>query len=152
MPAGSYGMVGPLRCCRLRDSRHYDRRVSLLPAARRVPWIVPVALVWALAGCGHTERVGADRTLRVALSEYRLNPQRATASAGELTIVARNYGRLTHNLVVFRDGRSQGATKPLAPGQTGVLKLVLTPARYQLASTILSDQALGEYGTLAVTR
>jgi hypothetical protein len=111
-----------------------------------------VTCVALLGGCSHTRVLGADRTLRIALSEYRLNPQSARVSAGVLTIDVRNYGRLAHNLVVSENGRMTGSTQPLYPGQSTQLSLNLAPGTYSMASTILSDQALGAYGTLHVTR
>jgi plastocyanin len=108
-------------------------------------------LVSALSGCGHTQQVGADRTLSVGLTEYRLNPQSAHVGAGTLTLLVRNYGRLTHNLVISMNGQATASTRPLAPGQSTTLTVSLTAGSYQMASTILSDQALGEYGTITVT-
>ena len=72
------------------------------------------------------------------------------AASGPLTIVVHNDGRLTHDLVITQDGRQTASTEPLAPGQTTDLVATLTPGRYLMASTILSDQALGAYGTLDV--
>jgi hypothetical protein len=105
----------------------------------------------SLAGCSHTQAVGSDRTLQVALTEYRLNPQSVRVSAGPLTVLVHNYGRLTHNLVVSLNGQAAGATRPLWPGQDAAITVMLAPGTYVMASTILSDQALGEYGTLKVT-
>ena len=102
-------------------------------------------------GCGHTTVVGSDRTLQLALSEYRLNPQSVRVKSGPVTIVVHNYGRLTHNLVISQNGQWAGATKPLAPGQSTELSVTLPPGTYLMSSTILSDEALGEYGTLTVT-
>jgi plastocyanin len=110
-----------------------------------------VVLSCAAAGCGHTEHVGSDRTLRIAVNEYRLNPDTVSVNAGALTMVVRNYGRLTHNLVISDNGTNEGSTQPIPPGQTAVLTLTLGPGKYQMASTILSDQALGAFGTLTVT-
>lgn len=104
-----------------------------------------------LAGCSHIQTVGGDRTLRVALSEYRVKPQDVRASAGELIIYVHNYGRLTHDLVISQHGQTIGSTTPLFPGQSTELTVELSPGRYSMASTILSDQALGAYGTLIVT-
>ena len=42
------------------------------------------------------------------------------------------------------------STKPIAPGQTAQLDAALPPGHYLMASSILSDQALGAYGTLIV--
>jgi hypothetical protein len=101
-------------------------------------------------GCGHTDRVGSARMLVVALTEYRVNPKAATVPAGPLTIVVHNYGRLSHNLVVAQSGQTAGSTKAIAPGQSGLIVLSLTKGTYTMASTLLSDTALGEYGTLKV--
>jgi hypothetical protein len=115
----------------------------------RVAAAVTFALV--LSACSHVHVIGADRTLRLALTEYRLRPQDIRMRAGLLTIFVHNYGRLTHNLVLSISGSSAGSTGPLLPGQSTELSLYLTPGHYLMASKILSDQALGEYGTLTGT-
>jgi hypothetical protein len=107
-------------------------------------------LALAVAGCGHVAHVGSGGSLQIALNEYRVTPQAVQTSAGTLTLVVHNYGRLTHDLVITRDGRQAAATEPLAPGQTTDLVTSLTPGQYLMSSTILSDQALGAYGTLKV--
>lgn len=112
--------------------------------------IASLAVAWACAGCSHTRQVGANRTLELALTEYRLNPDDVSTSDGLLAIVVHNYGRLTHNLVVSANGQSVAGTKPIPPGQTAELDLDLAPGTYLMASTILSDEALGAYGTLTV--
>jgi uncharacterized cupredoxin-like copper-binding protein len=124
----------------------YDRR-----RMRRATLAALVCAV-ALPACSHVHVVGADRTLSVALTEYRLRPQDVRVSAGPLSIFVHNYGRLTHNLALSIDGLGAGSTPPLLPGESTELVVYLTPGRYTMASTILSDQALGEYGTLTVTR
>jgi uncharacterized cupredoxin-like copper-binding protein len=112
---------------------------------------VLLALASLSSGCGHAVEVGGDRTLQVSLSEYHVLPQSVRVSAGSLTIVVHNYGRLAHNLVLFQNDVSTGATKPIWPGQSAQLTVTLSPGTYLMASTILSDQALGAYGTLTVT-
>jgi hypothetical protein len=109
------------------------------------------ASVALLGGCSSTQVVGADRTLRVSLSEYRITPPSVRVHAGELTILAHNDGRVMHNLVISRDGVVAGATRSVWPGATAEVTITLTAGRYTMASTILSDQALGEYGNLQVT-
>ena len=117
-------------------------RLALIGAA--------LALTLAGAGCGRTQSVGAQRSLNLALTEYRLEPQRVSVSVGALMIVVHNYGRQTHNLVVARGGLPVNATKPIFPGSTAKLTVTLSPGTYLLTSTILSDQVLGLYGTLVV--
>ncbi|HWE31979.1 MAG TPA: cupredoxin domain-containing protein [Solirubrobacteraceae bacterium] len=103
-----------------------------------------------LTGCGRVAAVGPSRTLSVAVTEYRINPQRVTASSGQLTIEVHNYGRLSHNLAVFSGSVEDATTPPISPGQSAELTVNLTPGKYALASTVMSDQALGTYGTLTV--
>jgi hypothetical protein len=109
-----------------------------------------VAAIVLVAGCGNTRVVGAGRTLQVGLTEYRLVPQSAHALAGMLTIVAHNYGRLTHNLTVLMNGQPEGSTAPIPPGGSANLTVYLPKGHYTLASTIQSDQTLGAYGSLIV--
>ncbi|MGI8505954.1 MAG: hypothetical protein ACR2MK_03960 [Solirubrobacteraceae bacterium] len=104
-----------------------------------------------LAACGRTTQVQSDGTLQVALTEYHVAPQSVRAPSGTLTIFVHNYGRLSHDLVISLRGRSEASTQPIPPGETTELIANLTPGKYLLASTILSDQALGAYGTLVVT-
>jgi hypothetical protein len=106
----------------------------------------------SVAGCGAGTRIGTDGTLRIALSEYRVTPQDVHANTGLLTLVVHNYGRLTHDLVITLDGQTEVTTKPIAPGQTEELVTALGPGHYTMASSILSDQALGAYGTLDVSK
>jgi hypothetical protein len=89
---------------------------------------------------------------QVALTEYHLSPQSVRAPAGTVTIFVHNYGRLSHNLVISLDGRPEASTQPIQPGETAELLATLTPGRYLMSSTVLADQALGEYGTLVITR
>jgi hypothetical protein len=103
-----------------------------------------------VVACGKTTTVGTGRTLQIALNEYRVTPQDIRAQTGLLTIFVHNYGRLTHDLVISLDGRAEAATPPIAPGQTTELDAALVPGHYLMASSILSDQALGAYGTLIV--
>lgn len=120
-----------------------------MPGSRSAMLMV-LAIAALVGGCGHSERVGAVRTLEVAVTEYRLNPRTATASAGGLTIIVRNYGRLSHNLVVAQNGQTAGSTKPIPPGQSGVIVLSLTKGTYTMSSTILADSTLGADGTITV--
>jgi Cupredoxin-like domain len=103
------------------------------------------------AGCGSTTHVGSDRTFHLALTEYRVSPQNVQVPSGTVTIFVHNYGRLSHNLVISLNGHPDASTQPIPPGQTSELIATLPPGTYQMASTILADQALGTYGTLTVT-
>jgi hypothetical protein len=104
----------------------------------------------ALAGCGRSTTVRTGQPLQIGLNEYRVTPQDVRAQTGLLTIFVHNYGRLTHDLVISLNGQTEAETTPIAPGQTQELDAALGPGHYLMASSILSDQALGAYGTLTV--
>ena len=79
-----------------------------------------------------------------------MNPQSVSVSSGVLMMLVHNYGRLTHNLVVSENGTSIASTHGIPPGGEAELDLSLAPGSYLMTSTILSDEALGEYGTISV--
>jgi plastocyanin len=116
----------------------------------RIPLALATALVTSstIAACGHTQIVGASRAVHVALTEYRLGPQRVQVGPGRLTIFVKNDGIYTHNLAVTRGSKTLGATQPISPGHRTHLTLTLKKGSYTMTSTMLSDQALGLYGTL----
>jgi hypothetical protein len=117
----------------------------------RAPSLVLFATALSLlAGCGSSHRHSGNETVDVSVSEYRITPRSLHADSGVVTLVIHNNGRLIHNLVLSRDGHSQGSTKPIWPGGSAQLTLSVTKGSYLMASTILSDQALGAYGTLQV--
>ncbi len=122
-----------------------------MPGRRTLIGLMATASLGLLGGCGHTQVIGQDRTLYVALADYRVTPQSVRVRSGPMTIFVHNYGRLTHDLVVSLNGQSIESTRPIWPGQSAELSVSLPPGNYLMASTILSDQALGEYGTLKVT-
>jgi hypothetical protein len=105
-----------------------------------------------LAGCGHTEKVSAGHTLRIGLSEYRLNPSQVHAGPGLITVQVHNYGRLKHDLLISRDGQTTVFVEPLSPGQSTQVMVYFDPGKYSMSSTVLDDNALGTYGTLTVGR
>lgn len=107
-------------------------------------------LALIISSCSHTRTVGRKGTVRVALTEYRLEPQSVSTSARQLTIVVHNYGRMTHNFVLRKGSQPTGKTEPIWPGRTATLSVTVTRGTYLMASTILSDQTLGTFGTLVV--
>jgi hypothetical protein len=108
------------------------------------------ALVAAVSGCGHTVAVGPARTIRLALTEYRVVPQSVLAEPGDLTLIVANDGRLTHNFTITSGDTLVAQTPPIPPGASSELILNLSRGSYVMASTLFSDQALGTYGTLRV--
>lgn len=116
------------------------------------PLLCALLISLALAACGQVTRVHAGRAVEVSLTEYRLTPGDVSVPAGQLSILAHNYGRLTHNFVLTSGKTKVATTKPIPPGQSTWLFVNLAPGSYVMTSNLFSDQALGLYGTLTVTR
>jgi uncharacterized cupredoxin-like copper-binding protein len=127
--------------------------------------LTPLLLVTAAlvaAGCGDVSYSHApDHRVGVRLDEYRVLPEHIQAQAGRVTIVARNSGRLTHNLVVVQFKRPLGdevekqygePTKTLFPGQSGSTTVDLKPGKYRLICTISNHDNLGQWAELKVVR
>ena len=112
--------------------------------------VASAALAAVAAGCSHTVAVGGARTLRLAVTEYRVVPQRVLAEPGQLTLIVANDGRVTHNLAITAAGKVLDQTPPIPPGQSSELIVYLAKGSYVITSTLFSDQALGTYGTLKV--
>lgn len=119
---------------------------------RRSPaiWLAALVATLTFAGCGSTTRIRSGATVRLAVSEYRVAPQRIEVDPGIVTIEVTNTGRLTHDLAITADGRIEATTEPIPPGARASLVADLTRGRYLVASTLFNDQALGAYGTLRV--
>ena len=114
----------------------------------------------ALAGCGSDPPyvAASGHTVSLRLDEYRILPQRVTVPAGRIRIVARNTGRLTHNVAVVQfdrplgeDEEKQYARTPTAhPGDVVRTAVTLRPGKYRLVCTIANHDNLGQYGELKV--
>jgi iron uptake system EfeUOB component EfeO/EfeM len=119
---------------------------------RATKFALLLAAALLVCACSHTEVVGSNRTVQIQLSEYRLQPQSIRVSRGLLTIIVHNHGALDHNLALYQNGQTVDSINPLGPGETSQMTLFLSPGTYSMASTVLSDQSLGAYGTLRVTK
>jgi hypothetical protein len=121
---------------------------------------VLAVLAGALGGCGDDDVYSTDRpVLRVTLDEYRIVPQNVVLKPGRTKLVARNTGRLTHNLVIQipegPDGKPLeipgGRVGTMQPGEAGEpVKVMLRPGTYRLVCTIANHDDLGQYGKLEV--
>jgi plastocyanin len=128
----------------------------------RLTLLLLVTAALAVAGCGDVAYTRApDRRVEVRLDEYRVLPEHIQVTAGRITLVARNTGRLTHNLVVVQFDRPLGdeeekrygePTKTLFSGETGSTTVDLEPGKYRLICTISNHDNLGQYAELKVVR
>jgi uncharacterized cupredoxin-like copper-binding protein len=129
----------------------------------RVTLLLVALAALPAGGCGADVAYtrAADRRVDVRLDEYRVLPERIEVRSGRITFVARNTGRLTHNLAVVQFERPLGdeeekdygePTKTLFPGETGETTVDLKPGKYRLVCTIANHDNLGQYAELKVVR
>jgi len=131
-----------------------------------VPLRAILALLGAAAsvtGCGASTPdpvTDRDGTLQLRLEEYRIVPGAIKVRSGRIRLVARNRGRLTHNVKVEETSDREGATpimyggtETMQPGETAPgVTIRLFPGRYRLVCTIGNHENLGQYAELEVTR
>lgn len=121
-----------------------------------------------LSGCGGSEPdpvLDRDLTLQITLSEYRVEPAnivvQARAYPQRIHIVARDKGKLTHNLLIESQDplaaqgvRSQPVvflrTSTAHPGDTVTADAYLLPGDYRISCSIGNHENLGQYGKLTV--
>jgi uncharacterized cupredoxin-like copper-binding protein len=134
--------------------------MNSMPRRRATLFALLTLCAAPLFGCGREARyVGASgHTVSLRLDEYRVLPQRVTVPAGRVRIIARNVGRLTHNVAVVQfdrplgeDEEKQYARTPTAhPGEVVRTAVNLKPGKYRLVCTIANHDNLGQYGELKV--
>src|SRR5215207_3961599 len=90
----------PMRAAIIRKAMTGGRATPLLG--------VLAALV--VTGCGDDVAYtrAPDRRVEVRLDEYRVLPEHIQVTAGRITLVAHNTGRLTHNLLAVQFNRPLG--------------------------------------------
>lgn len=127
------------------------------PVRRALLGALLAAAVTLGSGCMQASTVRVEsRTVRVTLDEYAIMPQDISVRAGRVEFVARNAGRLTHNLrieVPRERGEpleSLGGVPTAQPGTTERGTVRLEPGTYTMRCTLANHDDLGQYGTLRV--
>jgi plastocyanin len=131
---------------------------AMAPAARLLPVLVAAAAF--LAGCGDPEPEPVENmTIGLRLDEYRIMPQAVSARRGELRLIIRNLGILTHNVAVetIPEIGSEDPVEEIARTATvhegeraEVTFTIDKPGTYRLVCTIANHDDLGQVGTLVV--
>jgi plastocyanin len=123
--------------------------------------LAPLAAVLALTACGEPAPVDVGgSTIELTLDDYRITPQNVRIRAGDapLRLVARNEGRLQHNVKIESLTKTDSAGTPIVlggtptgrPGQTITATVALEPGTYRLVCTLGNHDNLGQYGELVV--
>jgi len=111
-------------------------------------------------GCSDNDPVREDRpVVRVTLDEYAITPQDVSVPSGKVELVARNIGRLTHNLQIEippedpdEQTETLGETPTAQPGTTVSASVNLKPGTYLMRCSLANHDDLGMTGTLVVRK
>lgn len=134
----------------------------MMQRARR--WAVPVAVLaftLVAAACssdgggedtGGSGEPAAPTSLAVSLTDFALNPDRLTATAGQgLVFDVSNDGQSPHTFAVDT-GNGVKETPEISAGSTSTLTVpALEPGDYRIFCTIAGHEDLGMVGTLTVS-
>lgn len=125
--------------------------------ARLVPVLLAAAVV--LGGCGDPKPEPVENmTIGLRLDEYRILPRAVSAPAGELRLIIRNNGTLTHNVAIRTipeigsedDPVEIARTDTVHGGERAEVSFTIEPGTYRLVCTIGNHDDLGQLGTLVV--
>jgi plastocyanin len=130
------------------------------PVRSAAGWLLTALAIALLAGCSDDRREAMPGgVVRVTLDDYAIAPQEVSVRSGRVELVARNVGRVTHNLrVEVPAGDPEEQAKPLAttptaqPGQTVRATVRLRPGTYRMRCSLANHDDLGMYGTILVRR
>ncbi len=127
------------------------------PRARlTVPVACAIAVALVVGGAlaargGEPPAVHAkDGRIAIALRDFRFEPQRVRARAGELTFELHNRGRLAHSFRL-KGKKGEVIEEPsLRPGERRTVTKRLEKGRYRMFDALSNYEELGMYGTLVV--
>jgi len=103
-------------------------------------------------------------TVYVQLGDYWAAPTVSSVHAGKVTFIARNVGRVPHELMVERmpmkfdapmqpnEDAAQGMIDDMAPGHSGRMTMRLRPGTYMLFCNVAGHYAAGQHMTFTVTK
>jgi uncharacterized cupredoxin-like copper-binding protein len=94
---------------------------------------------------------GGAQTVKVAETEYKLDPDNPTVKPGKVSFDVTNDGQMVHSLTV--EGPDGGSTldKDLQPGDSGELTVDLSaPGKYEFFCPIDGQKGLGMVGDITV--
>ena len=94
---------------------------------------------------GADNRAVADSTVAVALSEYKVEPNKTSVNGGSIRFEATNAGEEIHELYVLKAKNGGydvvGEIETMEPGESGAMTLELPAGEYRLACLIAAGEA-----------
>jgi uncharacterized cupredoxin-like copper-binding protein len=93
---------------------------------------------------------GGSETVKIAETEYKLNPADPTVKAGSVTFDVSNDGAQLHNLNIEGNGIEEVSTDDLQAGDSGQVTVDLPAGTYEMYCSIDGHRGLGMEGSITV--
>jgi len=129
---------------RLRKKGVYTNMDNKLLAILLIGGIILIGLLFALMRLGGQE-------VKIALSEWKLEPASIELPPGKITFIVTNAGTMEHEFEIEAHEREFGYLEHIAPGQTKRLTVALDAGEYELYCPIPGHKEKGLVGTLVIT-
>jgi uncharacterized cupredoxin-like copper-binding protein len=107
----------------------------------------------------------ATRTVGVTLKEFKLTPSVKSIPSGKVTFLAKNTGKLKHELAIVRTDKAPGrfpikagkavveeygVVEDIAPGKTGRLTITMKRGKYVFLCNVPGHYKAGQYAAFTV--
>lgn len=120
---------------------------------RPVLVLVAIPALWGFGTAAAVAQQGGLQgdTLKVALSEWSMGFEKATADKGGLTVQVSNTGSAGHNLTIESEtGKHYVETRVLSPGDSRSLQIDLPAGTYEVYCNVPGHRSGGMEATLVV--
>jgi uncharacterized cupredoxin-like copper-binding protein len=93
---------------------------------------------------------GAGGTVDLSATDFKFTPSDPTVKAGEVTFNLTNDGATAHSLEIEGPDGDQEIESDVQPGQSGALKVNLTPGTYEFYCPVDDHKGMGMEGEITV--
>jgi uncharacterized cupredoxin-like copper-binding protein len=94
---------------------------------------------------------GGAGTVSLAATEFKFNPSDPTVQSGEVTFNLKNDGRYPHSLEIEDvNGQDEEIEGDVSSGQSGTLKVNLSPGKYEFYCPVDNHRQMGMTGEITV--
>jgi uncharacterized cupredoxin-like copper-binding protein len=100
---------------------------------------------------GGAAATGPGGTVDLSATDFKFTPSDPTVKSGEVTFVLKNDGQTTHSLEIEDvNGEDQELEGDVSPGDSGTLKVNLSPGKYEFYCPVDGHKEQGMEGEITV--
>jgi uncharacterized cupredoxin-like copper-binding protein len=94
---------------------------------------------------------GAGGTVDMTAADFKFTPSDPTVKSGEVTFDLKNDGQAPHSLEIEDvNGQDEEIEGDVSPGQSGTLKVNLSPGKYEFYCPVGNHKEMGMEGEITV--